>query len=832
MLENRLPSIAFALALLTSSAVAVAASVDDELSALRPDGRSLTVQSLELQRDAFRFQFEEGTFHFLAPVAERTVGAVFVGRGRFELTPASESERQHLALVLGAPGTEGLDDRFSELVLLFGDDTGQEVQLAGPVQTGSPATEAVAAWERHRQAAERLHPTRFDLRLLPDLLDRPGMLSGVFLAFFDGESLPAALAAVDPRGVGALGLEGLASDEDSLFFALDGDRSGAWYVSHRRGEVTSGRVMATKRPTDVDHYRVESGISGDRLDGTTIATLTITSGPLRALPFHLAPSLRISTAEVSADEGTGWETVDVLRGGHGEAYAVLPAAAETKDSLRFRFGYSGSGVLEDLGGDNFVVRPGTHWYPRLGTGEDAATMELVFRTPQEVEVVATGRGDGQRGPAGGTSTFRSEQPVRAAGFLLGKFRRHNQKDEVAQLSIDVFTGPGTPDVVREMNQRIQDAQGTSLVSGLSAAAQGESGFEPSPGGTGEQLGVDLLGVSTESLAESALLDAINASRVAHTYFGPLDRAGIAITQQSDWTGAQSWPGLIVVPYLAFVQPGLRSQLGVSPAEVDPLLGYRELARQWWGHRVGATTFRDAWITEGFAELSAGLVLQIASGPDAYLAQVESWRRAVTRRHADGRASFELGPMVQGSRLDLDGYPGAHHDLVRAKGAFVLHMLRTMMWDAEAENHDHRFIALMQDFATRWAHGDASTAEFQKLVEQHMVPEMNATGDGKMDWFFDQWVRGTDMPRYRHDVEVDKAGGRKYRIHGTVEQLDVPESFRALVPVYIDLGKAGAARIGVIPMVGVASSPIDLTLELPKRPKAVVLNARQEVLARN
>jgi hypothetical protein len=29
----------------------------------------------------------------------------------------------------------------------------------------------------------------------------------------------------------------------------------------------------------------------------------------------------------------------------------------------------------------------------------------------------------------------------------------------------------------------------------------------------------------------------------------------------------------------------------------------------------------------------------------------------------------------------------------------------------------------------------------------MVPAMNATGDGRMDWFFDQRVYGTEIPRY-------------------------------------------------------------------------------------
>jgi hypothetical protein len=59
------------------------------------------VSGLVLERDAFRFQFDSGAFHFLAPVGGRTVGAVFVGHGSYRLSPASENERRQLALASG-----------------------------------------------------------------------------------------------------------------------------------------------------------------------------------------------------------------------------------------------------------------------------------------------------------------------------------------------------------------------------------------------------------------------------------------------------------------------------------------------------------------------------------------------------------------------------------------------------------------------------------------------------------------------------------------------------------------------------------------------------------
>ncbi len=72
-----------------------------ELRNARPDGRTVAVSGLVLERDVFKFQFDSGTFHFLKPVGGRMVGAVFVGHGSYRLSPATNSERRQLALSSG-----------------------------------------------------------------------------------------------------------------------------------------------------------------------------------------------------------------------------------------------------------------------------------------------------------------------------------------------------------------------------------------------------------------------------------------------------------------------------------------------------------------------------------------------------------------------------------------------------------------------------------------------------------------------------------------------------------------------------------------------------------
>src|SRR5204863_1249692 len=105
-------------------ALASTASAQDGLEyralrASRPDGRTIAVKDLTLERDAYRITLRSGTVHLLAPVGRDTVGAVFIGDGSYQLSPATDNERRHLQLV--ANRADVLSDRFTRLILLFTD---------------------------------------------------------------------------------------------------------------------------------------------------------------------------------------------------------------------------------------------------------------------------------------------------------------------------------------------------------------------------------------------------------------------------------------------------------------------------------------------------------------------------------------------------------------------------------------------------------------------------------------------------------------------------------------------------------------------------------------
>ena len=170
-------------------------------------------------------------------------------------------------------------------------------------------------------------------------------------------------------------------------------------------------------------------------------------------------------------------------------------------------------------------------------------------------------------------------------------------------------------------------------------------------------------------------------------------------------------------------------------------------------------------------------------------------------------------------------------IIYYKGAFVLHMLRMMMREQESPSPDAAFMALMQDFARTYTGLSPSTADFQKVAERHIVPMMNATGDGKLDWFFHQWVDGTEIPRLVNDLKVEKQG-EEYHVTGSIHQEGVSDTFRTLVPVYAELVKGAPLRFSIVPLIGRTPRELDLHVKAPQKLKKITLNYHHEVLSRD
>jgi hypothetical protein len=97
----------------------------------------------------------------------------------------------------------------------------------------------------------------------------------------------------------------------------------------------------------------------------------------------------------------------------------------------------------------------------------------------------------------------------------------------------------------------------------------------------------------------------------------------------------------------------------------------------------------------------------------------------------------------------------------------------------------------------------------------------------MDWFFNQWVHGWQMPTYRVAYRSERVEPNQYRVTLRVEQSGVPDDFQMPVPVTVELKDKRQGRFRVT----IRGPRTELALPLlPAEPKALKFNDLEGVLA--
>src|SRR5262249_748906 len=97
-----------------------------------------------------------------------------------------------------------------------------------------------------------------------------------------------------------------------------------------------------------------------------------------------------------------------------------------------------------------------------------------------------------------------------------------------------------------------------------------------------------------------------------------------------------------------------------------------------------------------------------------------WKRSrerILEKNQFGRRSNDAGPIWMGLRLNTFRSPFAYQQIVYPKGGYILHMLRSIMWDNK--NGDKAFMEMMQDCVSSNLDKNGSTESFKHCVEKHM-----------------------------------------------------------------------------------------------------------------
>jgi len=781
----------------------------DALNALRVDPSAVyqiaPANHIELRRGDAVLSFEEGKLAFFSPLDGHVSGAVFSGRGHILAIPRDTVEKQQMGLFLGAPV---LDEEFVSTYLRFTDGTDTELLEQFRKAGIAPVTDVsfTYQWETPTAQLNRVHT----IRIVLDMLSH--------------NSKPYFYAGVEGAATGPfdLFLDDLREEPFSLgqYHKAEGKTFYDMWTSHAvKGVPTSTHAFRSL------YYSINTSIlPGNALDATATVELRAESGVDRVVLLQLSRLLTVD--KVTDDQNRaldflqneGMNPEEISARGNDSLYVVLPETFERGKEFALHTHYHGN-VIQDAGNGVLFVGERDLWYPRYGDTADFAPYDFTMRWPHKFRLVATGSKIDEREEGEfRVGHWRSEAPISIAGFNLGDYATASFSSEGR--SVDVYANRALEE---ELRKRLATSDGAALI-GLSsrrmtAAAEGPSlpaalGSQapPSPADALKQLGKEI---------DSSI-------HFYETFSGRFPYHTLSVSQIPGTT-AQGWPGLLYISTFSFLSPEAQMKAGLSTStqeQFTSLVPYHEVAHQWWGNIVGWSSYRDQWINEGIANYLAILFADTKKNPEHTLhVWLERYRKQLTQKPPGAsRPAGDLGALTLGTRLSSSKSPEGYQEVIYGKGTWVFHMLREMLRQPGSKNPDAKFIALLNNLTIKYAYRALSTSDLQHEVEAVMQPNMDLEGGRSMEWFFEEWVRGAGIPRYRVEFTTHRAENG-YLVRGKLFQEGVPRSFIASVPLY----SGGAGRGTLLTRVTAAGPETPFRFVTPSEPHKIVIDPQMTLL---
>ncbi|MEO8663380.1 MAG: M1 family aminopeptidase, partial [Bryobacteraceae bacterium] len=719
------------------------------------------------------FTLVSGKLAFLPPMHGRTYAAVFTGEGVFRFQTPDGAERYQLRRFLKKQ--EDLEEKFTELVLYFADDTDKELLSQGKAMEG-PAESFRAPLEHTRDLFRDKLRQNEEATVLSELLLPK---SEYFLARMTGKQFG-----------------------NMIYSFTPGDGEEVTLMRHRGGQSLDvwnsfsppGRKPATPI-CDAISLDLDTAIENNaQMSSTAVLEFQAVKAGPRLINFHLAPTLRVES--VKDQDGTELAFIQEHEKHDAGLYVAAPVALTPGQKYRWTFRYAGKDVVEKAGNGNFFVGARSLWFPRPANPwedfGDRVRFKMRFQVPKQFSLVGTGKELSRKTEGKVEITeWDSQRPATVAGFNYGKFKRKDMDANGYQVS--VYANLELDDQMSYLRKVLEDNPQAAVSLGIAAGA-----------------------LTTTGMTNSAAAEALNCLTFYTRLFGELPDKFLRVTQQPSMSFGQSWPGLVFLPLTSFLDGTAIHQLRMDTGGMKRFLdevGPHEVAHQWWGHAVVWRDYHDQWMSEGFAEYSAGLYVEYRKGTKQFLEFMKHLRERIMVRVNQPVRPNEAGPIWMGVRLSTEDFPSGYQ-LVYPKGAYVLHMLRMLGHDYKTGS-DAKFLNMMRDFVKTYGEGAASTQDFEAIASKHFGADMK--------FFFDQWVRGTAVPHIKIEYSTEKIAD-KTQLTVKYEMTEVPDNFRVDLPLELKF-KTGT----ITGRFRMAAPSGKITATLPDMPEGAEFNSLMEVL---
>lgn len=759
-------------------------SVYDELKSFSLSGGSVQVTDHVMKVDRVTMSFT-GTFYLTSPVGGKNTGAVFTGKGTF-VTPVPDNtfEKANVRRLLKS---DAVQSDFSQAVIRTTD--GSLDALAANAAPGPASADiqnfAAEADERMRKE----NGVNIAGRLSVSIQNKES--AGVFVATFRGGKMDEFSYVFDPQNRIPTAFFDINGGEKGLIFAYKGTLYSSEVLTafyslsdYERGVVQysdlSDLVDITAYDIDLDLRSPKSKVvlrSGIRMKAL--------ADGIRSIPFNLGESLsryedeRLKKQLRVSSVRYGDSEIDFAQEDWEGGFTVfLPAELKTGDELTLEMTMQGDFLEQPSVGSagNFSYpRSTTTWYPRHGY-LDRANYSIVFTHSKRLKVVCVGNRVAESPSPDDkdymVSQYKMDHPIALATFALGPFVRHNEKAKWD--------------------------------------------------GTDETLPLEFNSVdgAVMSLKESFVLAELsNSVRYFHKLFGKYPYETYSASFHPYGFG-QGFPSMLMIPRTDSANKNTYAFVA------------HETGHQWWGNIVAWRSYRDQWLSEGFAEYSGVLYTGLRDSPKASVNLIENMRATLRQPpqtlSGQGKGKLnDVGPIILGHRLSTSKTFGGYQTLVYNKGALVLRMLHFLFTDP-ASGSGEPFFEMMRDFVERHRNGTASTDDFRAVANEHFIktPIAKRYGVKDLNWFFQQWVYESNLPSYTmvHSVEMQPDGSAM--LTGEIIQENVPDNFFMPLPVLIKFGGDKIAT-GTVAALG-PKTPFKI--KLPQKPQKVELDPNNWILS--
>lgn len=769
---------------------------------------AINVENLTLKRDAATFVLRTGTLCFVAPVNNKVTGAVFVGEGKLLVDPPIPSERDVLSVL---SKEKEYAESFDHLVLRFTDSTYDELKSAG--KPGGAGCD-LALLRNSAKVMRKDINYNLDARILQDVAStEPG---GLFVAFVHGKHYESkTIFTIDPHGAPYV------YPEEISLETYNENKQGIWTAFHYTSEYANGTATGAQKngSVHIEHQQLNTEIDrSGHLEGKAVITIVSRSPGLKIVPFDLFRTLRVSSVTGSSGEVLNFIQEDKSEDPQFWVVLSRPLSKDEKYTLTVKYG--GKDAISAEGSGNFYPIARSTWYPNSTSGEfgEYTTYDMTFRIPKGMTMVATGDRVSESNEGGQNVTvWKTEVPITVAGFNFGQFKKEDGKVEKPPMEVASYANVNPPNWVDQVKQ--------------SEIGDPMSG----PTGSRNSSGCAMGSMNTTMLNQRALAEAQSSLSIFSEYFGTLPFKQVAMTQQTANNYGQSWPMLVYLPMSYLLDETVRHCLGYPDTSAYfSIVAPHEVAHQWWGHAVGFNSYRDQWMSEGFAEMAASLYVQFvyAKEPQKYAKFWNDELKLLTERNKEGYRAIDAGPVTMGYRLSnsRQGFSITRR-LIYPKGAYILQMVRMMMWDRQ--NGDQRFKQTIHDFVSTYTGQAATTEDFKAIIEKHMTAGMDLESNHKMDWFFNEYVYGTQLPSYKFDYTLEPGSDGDFALNMKLTQSGVTPEFRMLVPIYLEMASGQIVRLGAARPAGNSIVEQKVPLKgVKEKPRRAMINYYNDVLAAN